>query len=200
MKRFFAVIVASAFLTLSASAATKAAAPAPTPLPSLASIQAQIDAFMTQLGGIEANVITNTIAALQAADADAGTVITPANGSIPAVVKDPISHACYPAQIQYLQALPSLQTTTIPAPYNLIVLFQYKRDFINLVLSGQLIPTYLKLGCAPLLGNEAAILVGTLGLVGVGASALGPITAAATALGATAVAFPTIGALIAIPK
>lgn len=144
----------------------------------------------------DAQVVSNVISALKEADADAGTVVTPASDSTPAVVKDPISHACYPAEIQYLQSLPTAKAIQAPAPYNLIVLFQYKRDLINMVLAGQLIPNYLKLGCSALLGNEAAIFAATLGMVGVGAATIAPITAFAGTLGAGAIAFP----LLVLPK
>jgi hypothetical protein len=170
--------------------AAKPAAAAP-------SLQDAVQDVLTKLQNVHADAISGTIAALKEADADAGTVIVQANGSTPAQVKDPISHACYPAEIQYLQSLPTAQAITAPAPYNLIVLFQYKRDFVNLLLSGQLVPTYLKLGCSALLGNEAAILAATLGAVGIGAATIAPITAFATTLGAGAVAFP---ALLALPK
>ena len=39
-----------------------------------------------------------------------------------------------------------------------VQLFQKKRDFVAQIQAG--IPVYLKLGCAPLLGDEAAIFAG----------------------------------------
>ena len=188
------------------AAATPAATttPAPSATTAVPSLGDAIENFVQELQKIDESVVPNVIKALQAADADAGTIVTPAvldaNGNVttPAVVKDPISHACYPAEIQYLQSLPTMQTTNVPVPYNLIVLFQFKRDFVNLLLSGKLIPTYLKLGCAPLLGDEAQIFAGTLGLVGVGAAIINPITAFGTQLGAAAVT--ALPLLAIVPK
>ena len=51
--------------------------------------------------------------------------------------------------------------------------FQKARDFQAQIQAG--LPTYLKLGCAPLLGDEANILVSALNMVGVGVS-LGNLT------------------------
>src|SRR5262249_14185867 len=62
-----------------------------------------ISAALSQIQNVNANIIANAIAAIEEADADAGTVITPATATTAATVKDPISHACYPAQIQYLK-------------------------------------------------------------------------------------------------
>jgi hypothetical protein len=204
--------------------------PTPAPAPVAATPTSNpldaINDVLTTIGNVNVTIITNTVAALQAADADAGTIVTaaipataavpavlaadgvtvvtpavPANPGTPAVVKDPISHACYPAQIQFLYSLPQVQSTNIPAPYNLIPLFQFKRDIVNMILAGSLLPPYLKVGCAALLGQEITILVGTLGLVGVGATTLAPLTALAgtltAGLGAAAVALPV---LTLIPK
>jgi hypothetical protein len=162
----------------------------------LAGISAAVDNFVAQLQAKQAQDIQNVISALQEADADAGQVIVPATATSPAVVKDPLSHACYPAQVQYLQSLPTAQPIKSQPPYNLIVMFQYKRDFVNMLLSGQLIPAYLKLGCSALIGNEAAIFAATAGLVGIAPAAIAPISAFAGSFGAAAVAFP----VLAIPK
>jgi hypothetical protein len=150
------------------------AAAAPAPAPSLGDA---LETFINKISNVDEIVLTNVIAAIKVADEDAGTVVTPTTETSPAVVKDPISHACYPAQIQWLQSLPTAKTTNVPVPYNLIVLFQYKRDFVNLLRSGQLIPTYLKLGCGAMIGDEASIFAQTLGLIGIGAASINPITA-----------------------
>lgn len=168
-------------------------ASATTAAPSLAD---GVQNLLNELQAANGAFVSNVVAAINEADADAGTVVVPANGTTPAQVKDPISHACYPAQVQYLNSLPIAQKITVPAPYNVIVLFQYKRDFVNMVLSGQLIPAYLKVGCAALLGNEAAILAATLGVVGIGATTIAPITAFAGTLGTAALALPAITAII----
>jgi hypothetical protein len=71
-----------------------------------------------------------------------------------------------------LQSLPQIQAIRAPAPYNVIVLFQRKRDLVAQIKAG--LPAYLKVGCAALLKDEETILVQTLGLIGVsvGAGAL----------------------------
>ena len=83
--------------------------------------------------------------------------------------RDPIAHACYPAQIKFLQSLPQIQAIKAPAPYNVIVLFQRKRDLVAQIKAG--LPGYLKVGCAALLKDEERILVQTLGLIGVSVGA-----------------------------
>ena len=52
-----------------------------------------------------------------------------------------------------------------PAPYNVIVMFQRKRDLVAQIKAG--FPGYLKVGCAALLKDEETIFVQTLGLIGV---------------------------------
>lgn len=117
--------------------------------------------LMAQIEKIKAETIDGLVAALNEADADAGTVVNAATGD----VKDPISHACYPAQIKFLKSLPAYQPIQSPAPFNVIVLFQRKRDFVAQIKAG--IPAYLKLGCVPLFGDEIATAVQTLAMVGV---------------------------------
>ncbi len=117
--------------------------------------------LMSQIEKVKAEQIEGIVAALKEADADAGTVINTATND----VKDPIAHACYPAQIKFLQSLPVSQPIASPAPFNLIVLFQRKRDFVAQVKAG--IPAYLKLGCSALLGDEVQTFVQTTALVGI---------------------------------
>lgn len=117
--------------------------------------------LMTKMEAVKKDVIAGIISALQEADADAGTVVNTSTGD----VKDPISHACYPAQVKFLQSLPSAQPIDSPAPYSGIVVFQRKRDFIAQVRAG--LPVYLKLGCAPLLGDEVQTFIQIMGMVGV---------------------------------
>ena len=146
----------SLFLPMGAEAKTVKAAPAVDPLQKL----------MDDITSIEATVVAGTIAAINEADADASTLTNPAD---PTSLRDPISHACYPAQIKFLQSLPQVQAIKAPVPYNLIVLFQRKRDLIATIKAG--LPTYLKIGCAPLLGDEITIFNQTLGMIGVTAGA-----------------------------
>lgn len=210
----FAFIIAALTVVQPASAATKVRTAKPavcdplnlipgckpasgsataTSMPSLAD---GVQNLMNELQAANGAFVSNVVAAINEADADAGAIVVPATATTPAQVKDPISHACYPAQVQYLNSLPIAQKITVPAPYDVIPLFQFKRDFVNMVLAGQLIPAYLKVGCAALLGNEAAILIATLGIVGVGATTLGPITAFAGTLGTAAISLPAIAAII----
>lgn len=132
-----------------------------------------------KIEAVKADTVTKLVAALMEADADAGTVINATTGD----VKDPISHACYPAQIKFLQSLPSAQPIQSPAPFNLIVLFQRKRDFVAQVQAG--LPSYLKLGCSAMLGDEISIFVKTLAMAGVkvglaGMTGLFPVAAPLT--------------------
>ncbi len=137
--------------------------------------------FMAQIEKIKAEDIAAVIADITLADADAATVITPAIPATPAVpatptlpaipafpgadavVKDPISHACYPAAIKFLQSIPA-----VAAPSGKFVgvqLFQAKRDFIAQLQAG--LPPYLKLGCAPLLGDEVHIALSVFNMIGI---------------------------------
>jgi hypothetical protein len=127
-----------------------------------ASAQDPLQKLMDDIAAKKAEFVTNVIAAIQEADDDAATLTNPND---PSSVRDPIAHACYPAQIKFLQSLPQVQAIKAKTPYNLIVLFQRKRDLIAQIKAG--LPTYLKLGCAPLLQDEKTILVQTLGLIGV---------------------------------
>jgi hypothetical protein len=102
------------------------------------------------------------VAAIQEADDDAATLTNPADLTS---FRDPIAHACYPAQVKFLQTLPQIQAIKAPSPYNVIVLFQRKRDLVAQIKAG--LPGYLKVGCAALLKDEETIFVQTLGLIGV---------------------------------
>jgi hypothetical protein len=163
------------FLVLSLSPPAMAANNLPFPLKPIiapAPAAAPADPFaqlMSSLEKVKQEDIAGVIADIQAADVDAATVVIPAipaTGSLPAsdaVVRDPISHACYPAEIKFLQSLPQAATPT--GKFILVQLFQAKRDFIAQIQAG--LPTYLKLGCAPLLGDEINTFVQTMALVGV---------------------------------
>lgn len=174
--------------------------PIPLPKPKPAAAAASLPArsgdpladFMDQLEKVKAQNIAAVIADIQAADDDAGTVVTPAISANPnatpptqavdAQVRDPIAHACYPALIKFLQSTPTFQ----PAAGKLVgfQLFQRKRDFVAQLKAG--LPTYLKLGCAPLLGDEVNTLIQSLAMIGVklapaGIAAICPPCAAAVA-------------------
>jgi hypothetical protein len=116
--------------------------------------------FMNDLAALKTEVVDGAVADLNAADADASTLT---NASDPTSFRDPIAHACYPAAAKFLQSLPTASPPT--GTFVLVQLFQKKRDFVMQIQAG--LPTYLKLGCAPLLGDEAAIFTKVLGLVGV---------------------------------
>lgn len=131
--------------------------------------------LMSDLAKIQSDVVTGVVADINAADADAGTIITPAvaatatTAAVPAVVKDPIAHACYPAEVQFLQSLPVATAPT--GNYVLVQLFQKKRDFIMQIQAG--LPAYLRLGCAALLGDEIQTFTKSMALIGVSVAANG---------------------------
>jgi hypothetical protein len=116
--------------------------------------------IMNDISKVKAEVIDGTVADIKAADADAATLL---NSTDSGSFKDPIAHACYPAEIKFLQSLPSAAAPT--GSYVLVQLFQRKRDFVAQLQAG--IPAYLKLGCSALLGDEVQILTKSLALVGV---------------------------------
>lgn len=137
--------------------------------------------FMAQLEKVTSDNVAAVIADLQLADIDAGTIITPAIAASPAiaatatspavpafagspaVVKDAISHACYPAAVQFLQSIPAVAAPT--GKFVGMQLFQAKRDFVAELQAG--LPTYLVLGCAPLLGDEIKIAVQVFNMIGI---------------------------------
>lgn len=159
------------------------------PLPSPATTTTDpLGNLMAQLEQLQAAAVTGVIADINAADADASIVVTPAipaqpavpavlaadgvtvvtpaipaQPMIPAAVKDPISHACYPAAVRFLQTLPVMTTPT--GKFVGVQLFQQKRDFIAQIQAG--LPTYIKLGCAPLLGDEINTFIQIMAMVGV---------------------------------
>lgn len=141
--------------------------------------------FMAKLEKINADFVSGVIADIQLADNDAATIITPAvppvaavpanpnatpptpailaTDGVPAVVKDPISHACYPAAVRFLGSIPAVAKPT--GKFTGVQLFQAKRDFIAQLQAG--LPNYLKLGCAPLLGDEINIAVEVFNMIGI---------------------------------
>ena len=146
----------------------RAATQTPTPKPRPAASD-PLGKFISDIEALKQEVITGAVSDIAAADADASTLTNPAD---PTSFRDPISHACYPAATKFLQSLPTAQP--LNGKFILVQLFQRKRDFVAQIQAG--IPVYLKLGCAPLLGDEAQIFAKVMGLVGiqVGLNALAP--------------------------
>lgn len=132
----------------------KAAVAAPAPATGLAK-------FINDIESVKAELIADVIADINAADADASAT-DPETGKM----RDLISHTCYPAEIRFLQSLPAARPLT--GKFTAVQLFQKKRDFVLLIQAG--LPDYLKIGCAPLLGDEASIFAKSLALVGVHAA------------------------------
>lgn len=139
--------------------------------------------LMAKIEALETKFVTGAITDIQAADKDASAV-NPATGQM----NDAISHACYPALVQFLQSLPT--ATPLTGDFIGVQLFQRKRDFVAQIKAG--LPTYLKLGCAALLGDEVQILMSALSLVGikVGAATIAGLFPAAAPLALPVLAIP----------
>jgi hypothetical protein len=163
------IIIAIVLWTLFAFSGGAHAQILPKPRPAAAASVDPLQKIMDDISGKKAEFVAGVVAAVQEADDDAATLTNPADLTS---FRDPIAHACYPAQIKFLQSLPQIQAIKAPAPYNLIVLFQRKRDLVAQIKAG--LPGYLKVGCAALLKDEETIFIQTLGLIGVtiGAGAL----------------------------
>jgi hypothetical protein len=139
--------------------------PAAVPTPSAPSTASDpLAKFMDDLANVQQDVVTGVINDIKAADADASTLLNPSD---PTSFKDPISHACYPAEVKFLESLPVATAPT--GKFVLVQLFQKKRDFVMQIQAG--LPVYLKLGCAPLLGDEVAIFTKSMSLIGVSIAA-----------------------------
>lgn len=156
-------IRADAKANLAAAKAVTAPAAAPAPAATDPNVVTTIDSLLTKLESISNKVVTDVVTDIQAADTDAGAVVIPATATAPAVVNDPISHACYPAAVQFLQSLPVAKPTT--GTLVGVQLFQKKRDFVNQLKAG--LPAYLKIGCGALVGDEVQIFITMMGMVGV---------------------------------
>jgi hypothetical protein len=155
------IIIAIVIWTFFAFGGTAHAAPLPKARPAAASVD-PLQKIMDDISAKSATFVAGVIAAIQEADDDAATLTNPSDLTS---FRDPIAHACYPAQIKFLQSLPLIQAIKAPAPYNVIVMFQRKRDLVAQIKAG--LPGYLKVGCAALLKDEESILIQTLGLIGV---------------------------------
>jgi len=92
-----------------------------------ACIDAPLRKIMDDISAKSVTFVAGVIAAIQEAD-DEAAVLTDPNDA--ASLRDPIAHACYPAQIKFLQSLPQIQAIKARAPYNVIVMFQRKRDLV----------------------------------------------------------------------
>jgi len=143
--------------------------------------------ILDDISAKSATFVSGVILAIQEADDDAATLTNPSD---PTSYRDPIAHACYPAQIKFLQSLPQIQAIKAPAPYNMIVMFQRKRDLVAQIKAG--LPGYLKVGCSALLQDEVNIFAQTLGMIGVtvGAGALTGIFPAAAPITLPALTLP----------
>ncbi|CCE07437.1 membrane hypothetical protein [Bradyrhizobium sp. STM 3843] len=179
-----AVVITTAFLF----AGTAHAQILPKPKPAAAKVD-PLQKILDDISAKSATFVSGVIAAIQEADDDAATLTNPSD---PASFRDPIAHACYPAQIKFLQSLPQIQAIKASAPYNVIVMFQRKRDLIAQIKAG--LPGYLKVGCSALLQDEANILTQTLAMIGVtvGAGALTGIFPAAAPITLPALTLPGV--------
>jgi hypothetical protein len=180
------VLLAAFVLSLFLAVGSAQAAPVPKSRPAAAPVDL-LTKMADDIAKLKATVVAGVIGGLNEADADAANLTNPND---PTSFHDPISHACYPAQIKFLQSLPSAAAIKTPAPYNVFPLFQRKRDFVLQLQAG--IPTYLKMGCAPMLGDEKTIFIKTLAMLGVtvGAGVLTGIFPAAAPLTLPALSLP----------
>ncbi|WP_439392312.1 hypothetical protein ACRQ5Q_22205 [Bradyrhizobium sp. PMVTL-01] len=183
------VILAIALVALLAVPGAQAQGLAPKARPAAAAPVDPLQQLMDQITAKKAEFVAGVVAAVQEADDDAASLSNPSD---PTSFRDPVAHACYPAQIKFLQSLPQVQAIKSPAPYSMIVLFQRKRDLIAQIKAG--LPGYLKVGCAALLQDEKTILLQTLGLIGVtvGAGALTGIFPAAAPIALPALTLPAL--------
>jgi hypothetical protein len=186
----FIAVLLTGFLVTGVGPAMAAPKAAPVKSKPAAVSTDPLQKLMDDISAKDAAIVSNVIIAINEADTDAATLTNPSD---PASFRDAISHACYPAQVKFLQSLPQVQAIKSPVPYNLIVLFQRKRDLIAQIKAG--LPGYLKIGCAALLGDEASIFMQTLGMIGVtvGAGALTGIFPAAAPLTLPALTIPLLG-------
>jgi hypothetical protein len=167
---------------------TAHAATPPKPRPAAANLD-PLQKIMDDIASKSATFVIAVTGAIQEADDDAATLINPSDLTS---FRDPIAHACYPAQIKFLKSLPVIQPISAKPPYDVIVLFQRKRDLVAQIKAG--LPGYLKVGCAALLGDEETIFIQTLGMIGVtiGAGTLTGIFPAAAPLTLPALTLPGI--------
>lgn len=147
------LIGAGMLMAMLMSGSTANAQPKFPPLPLKAPASANGD-----LGSILDKLAAKGTADLQAAD-DLASAINPDTNQ----VNDAIAHACYPALIKFINALP--KPPADGSPPGPALLFERARMTRKLVQSG--LPDYLKIGCAPLVQDEAHLFIRVLALVGV---------------------------------
>jgi hypothetical protein len=99
------------------------------------------------------NLANFTVADLTAADADA------------VAHNDVLAHACYPALIQFVKSNQPAAGANVAGAFSA---FQKGRDLVGQVNAG--LPTYLVLGCAPLVADVRAMAI-KLAAIGVGTAA-----------------------------
>lgn len=87
---------------------------------------------------------------------------------------DDIGHACFPALTRFVQSMPSsLPTTTVAGAFSAFETARTTRIKVQGAI-GSGIPSYLKLGCAALVQDEAAFIT-KLAAIGGGSAVLGPL-------------------------
>lgn len=137
---------------------------------------------LNALAKISQDVVTGVVADIGAADVDAATLTNPSD---PESYRDAVAHACYPNLSKFILSLPVATPTT--GKLVGFQLFQKKRDFVIQLQAG--LPSYLKIGCGALLGDEASIFTKALAMVGV------TVAGGALLPGLPAIALPALGAL-----
>jgi hypothetical protein len=93
------IIIAIVVWTLFAFGGAAHAQVLPKPRPVAASPADSLQRIMDQISAKSAAFVSGVIAAIQEADDDAATLTNPADLTS---FRDPIAHACYPAQIKFL--------------------------------------------------------------------------------------------------
>lgn len=79
--------------------------------------------------------------------------------------KDEIAAACYPQAKKFIVSLKGQAPAADAPKQGIVTLFERKRLLVMAIKQG--LPNYLVIGCAPLLGDEAKVLVGVLGMAGI---------------------------------
>ena len=115
-------------------------------------------AFDETVARLKGDIAAKGTADLQAAD-DVAAAVDADTGKM----ADPIAHACYPALIKFIGGLPkSPSDGSAPGP---AVVFERARLARKMIQAG--LPDSLKIGCAPLVQDEAGFFVKILALAGV---------------------------------
>ena len=94
---------------------------------------------------------------LEAADSIASAIDPDTNQ-----MRDEIAHTCFVAMIKFIGKLPKPDTTTPPGP---AVVFERVRLARLTAQAG--LPTYLRIGCAPLVQDETLLFIRIAAMVGV---------------------------------